>query len=61
MNMNLDSKNYKNLNNKKNRQEVIKLIDLFNLKDMFRQSNPEKNEYTWRKKNPIKQKGYFSF
>lgn len=55
MNMNLDSKNYKNLNDKKARQEVIKLIELFNLKDMFRQANPEKTEYTWRKKNPIKQ------
>lgn len=43
MNMNLDSKNYKNLNDKKARQEVIKLIELFNLKDMFRQANPEKN------------------
>lgn len=55
MNMNLDSKNYKNLNDKKARQEVIKLIELFNLKDMFRQANPEKTEYTWRKKIPIKQ------
>lgn len=53
--MNLDSKNYKNLSNKKARQEVINLIELFNLKDMFRQANPEKTEYTWRKKNPIKQ------
>lgn len=42
MNMNLDSKNYKNLNKKKTRQEV-KLKDLFNLTDMFRQANPEKN------------------
>lgn len=51
MNMELDSKNYKNLNNKKARQEVIQLIDQFNLKDIFRQNNSEKTEYTWRKKN----------
>lgn len=49
--MELDSKNYKNLNNKKARQEVIQLIDQFNLKDIFRQNNPEKTDYTWRKKN----------
>lgn len=54
MNMNLDSKNYKNLNNKKARQEVIKLIELFNLKDMFRQANPEKNRIHMEKKKSDK-------
>lgn len=51
----LDSMNYKNLNNPKARTEVLKLIDTFNLKDVFREQCPFLKRYTWRKKNPIKQ------
>ena len=51
----LDSMNYKNLNNPKSRMEVLKMIEILNLKDIFRENNPNLKRFTWRKKNPIKQ------
>lgn len=55
MNKDSDSMNYKHLNNPKARMEVLKLIDTFNLVDIFRETNPNLKRYTWRRKNPIKQ------
>ena len=51
----LDSMNYKYLNNPNARQEVIKLMDELNLKDIYRENNPNIKRFTWRRKNPIKQ------
>ena len=51
----LDSTNYKNLNNPKSRLEVLKLMDALNLKDVYRENNPNLKRFTWRRKNPIKQ------
>lgn len=39
-NKNLDSVNYKGLNNPKSRLEVLRLIKILNLKDSFRENNP---------------------
>lgn len=55
LNKELDSMNYKHLNNPKSRQSVLNLMDTFCLKDVFRENNPMLKRYTWRKKNPIKQ------
>lgn len=55
MNKDLDSMNYKHLNNPKARKEVLKLMETFNLVDIFRENNANLKRYTWRRKSPIKQ------
>lgn len=55
MNKDLDSMNYKHLNNPKARIEVLKLMETFNLVDIFRENNANLKRYTWRRKSPIKQ------
>lgn len=55
LNKNLDTMNYLHLNNPNSRQEVLNLMDNFNLKDIYRSNNAELKRYTWRRKNPIKQ------
>lgn len=42
--------NYVHLNNPKSRQEVLNLMDNFNLKDIYRSNNLELKRYTWRRK-----------
>ena len=51
----MDSMNYKHLNNPKARLELFKLMDTLNVVEIFRINNPHLKRYTWRKKNPIKQ------
>nr|XP_034320385.1 uncharacterized protein LOC105331900 isoform X1 [Crassostrea gigas] len=51
----LDSMNYKSLNNPKSRLELLRLIEILNLKDFFRENNPNLKKYTWRRKTPVKQ------
>lgn len=55
LNQELDTMNYKKLNNPKNQCELNKIIDILDLEDSFRISHPELKRYTWRKKNPVKQ------
>ena len=55
MDKELDSMNYKNINNPKARLEVFNLIENMDLKDVFREIYPEKKRYSWRKETPIKQ------
>lgn len=55
LNKKIDTMNYVHLNNPKSRQEVLNLMDNFNLKDIYRSNNPELKRYTRRRKNPIKQ------
>lgn len=55
MNKDLDSMNYKHLNNPKARIEVLKLMETFNLVDIFRENKANLKRYTWRRKSPIKQ------
>lgn len=54
-NFNLDCHNYVKENNLKNKLEVIKLQEKFNLVDPWRINNPDARIYTWSKKTPIKQ------
>lgn len=55
MDKELDSMDYKNINNPKARIEVFHLMDTLNLKDVFREMYPQKKRFSWRKKSPIKQ------
>ena len=50
-----DSQNYVNINNPKAREKVINMLHERDLVDIYRENNPEKFRYTWRKRNPIKQ------
>ena len=47
--------NYKHINNKKSRDTLLNHISIRDLTDPFRQFNPDKQCYTWRKRNPIQQ------
>ena len=51
----LDCNNYRNINNPKNRNIVINLIQEQNLIDAFRYFYPESRRYTWHKTRPMKQ------
>ena len=51
----LDSMNYKHLNNSQARKELLRLIETLSLVDIFRENAPNLRRYTWRRKNPIKQ------
>ena len=55
LNPQLDSNNYVNINNPKNRNIVINVIQEHNLTDIFRHYNPDKKRYTWHKSKPLKQ------
>lgn len=50
---NLDTHNYKHLNNPKSRQIILDKIELYELKDPFRQLHPKLRRYSWRKKTPV--------
>lgn len=55
LNQDLDTMNYKRINNPKAQVEVHKLMETLDLIDIFRENNPTLRRYTWRKRNPIKQ------
>jgi len=52
-----DSQNYININNPHARETFLGLLSQYNLIDTYRQFNPDKKRYTWRKRfnNMIKQ------
>ena len=51
----LNSYNYKQLNNPCARNEMLSVINKYNLCDIFRLNHPNEKRYTWRRKNPLKQ------
>ena len=51
----LDSSNYININNSKNREGFLNLNVDYGLIDCFRCLYPNVKKYTWRRKSPIKQ------
>ena len=55
LNLHLDSYNYTQLNNPSARNEMLSIINKYNLYDMFRLNHPDEKRYTWRRKNPLKQ------
>ena len=55
LNPDLDSFNYKHTNNPKVRQTVLKMINDYDLCDVYRTLHPSTKRYTWRRKNSVKQ------
>ena len=50
LNQEIDSKNYKHINNPRARQQVLRLMNNYNLYDVWREENPEKRIFTWKRK-----------
>ena len=50
LNPEIDCKNYKNINNPRARQQVLKLINELNLYDAWREENQEERLFTWKRK-----------
>ena len=50
-----DTYNYKHINNPQARKTVLNMMENNNLSDPFREIHPDVRQYTWRKRNPIKQ------
>ena len=55
LNPDLDTYNYRHLNNPNSRKAVLKIMKDNDLSDLYRYFHPETKRYTWRRKNPIKQ------
>ena len=55
LNPDLDSYNYKHINNPRARQIVLNMMVECDLCDVYRQFNPDRRHFTWRQKNPVKQ------
>ena len=53
LNPKLDYYNYKGINNIKARETVLEIINEKYLIDPFRENNPTKKKFTWRKKIPV--------
>ena len=54
LNPEIDTFNYKNINNPNARNVLLETIAEFDLIDCWREQNQEKLEFTWFRKNPIK-------
>ena len=50
LNPDIDSSNYKHVNNVRSKNEVDNLISKYNLTDIFRQVHPTVRKYSWHKK-----------
>ena len=55
LNPDLDAFNYNTVNNPRARLKLFEIMEDLNLVDYFRILNPEKQIFTWHKKNPVKQ------
>ena len=55
MNFDLDCYNYRRRNNVEASEEVQNLMSIFNLSDVWRESNPDSKRYTWRRSTPFQQ------
>ena len=51
----MDSYNYKRINNPLSRGVLLDTMSILNLQDVFRTMHPTSKRYTWFKRNPIKQ------
>ncbi|ESO88795.1 hypothetical protein LOTGIDRAFT_56788, partial [Lottia gigantea] len=54
LNPDLDCKNYKHINNPKARENFLKWMEVYDIRDVFRDLYPSLIRYTWRKRNPQK-------
>ena len=55
LNPEIDSYNYKHINNPRARQSVLSMISGHDLCDLYREFHPEKRHFTWRRRHPLKQ------
>ena len=55
MDTNLDTFRYRQLNRKKSRNKLIEIMANSNLVDVYRETNPDKRAYTWRRFNTVQQ------
>ena len=46
---NIDGKNYRHINNPRAKEEVLKIMNDLNLCDVWREENPDKARFTWRR------------
>ena len=51
----LDSYNYKHINNPKAKESVENMMLELGLADIWREANPDCKRYTWRKTKPLRQ------
>ena len=61
LNPELDSENYKHINNPRARDEIIKIIDENGYIDVWRVQNENKKKFTWRRLNPDKKQSRLDF
>ena len=54
-NQRLDIYNYVGINNPKAKDQVLDMIEIYNLTDPFRELYPDLKRYTWRKRTTLKQ------
>ena len=55
INQDMDTYNYKNINNPKAREILLEIISEYELSDIYRDLNPTSKRFTWRRRNPVKQ------
>ena len=55
LNPDIDTYNYKNINNPKSRDKVLEMIGELDLIDIWRDHNPDSHTFTWKRNTPIKQ------
>jgi len=55
LNPEIDYDNYANINNIKDRNRLLEIIEERNVIDTYRRFHSNTRKYTWRKKNPSKQ------
>ena len=51
----IDTFNYKHVNNPRARQAILDLMRQNDLSDIYRDLHPDTKRFTWRRRNPIKQ------
>ena len=56
-----DTYNYRNANNPRPTKALLDMMNKHDLTDIYKELNPSKKQYTWRRKNPIKQARLDSF
>ena len=51
----IDTSNYCNINNPKEKETAWEFMKIYNLGDVFRELYPELKRFSWRQNNPFKQ------
>jgi hypothetical protein len=51
----IDTSNYCNINNPKEKEKLLELMKIYNLAEVFRELYPELKRISWRQNNPLKQ------